>query len=127
MFAYVLGQVISARARARFEGKAFLKWTPVFRDGLISENFLLKERSVYGEVLCSEDRRQQLVEMAMNCCSLSAKDADRLDQWVGEELLADAQAISHRLYRPLLTLITDEKIGEKAQTMSVRYIFIIGT
>jgi hypothetical protein len=121
VFAYVLGQVISARARARFESKASGKWTPVFRDGLISENYLLKARTVYGQALCPEERRQQLVEMAMNHCGLSPKEAGRLDLW--QDDLTIAQTTSHRVYRPLLTLITDEKIGDKAQTMNVRYIF----
>jgi hypothetical protein len=121
VLAYVLGQLVSARARMRFEVKTLGKWTPVFRDGLISENFLLKGRSVYGNNLCSEPRRAVLVEMAMKHCALSAADADRLESWAGQ--LEVAQEVSHRIYRPLLTLLADEKIGEKAHTMNLRYVF----
>jgi hypothetical protein len=121
VLAYVLGQLVSARARVRFEAKTLGKWTPVFRDGLISENFLLKGRSVYGQALCSEPRRVVLVEMAMTHSALPARDADRLDTWEGQ--LEAAQEVSHRIYRPLLTLLTDEEVGEKAHTMNVRYVF----
>jgi hypothetical protein len=121
VLAYVLGQLVSARARMRFETKTLGKWTPVCRDGLISENFLLKGRSVYGAALCPEPRRAVLVEMAMEHSALSAADADRLENWAGQ--LETAQEISHRVYRPLLTLLADEKIGEKAHTMNVRYVF----
>jgi hypothetical protein len=37
--------------------------------------------------------------------------------------LEKAQEVSHRIYRPLLTLLADEKVGEKAHTMNVRYVF----
>ena len=121
VLAYVLGQLVSARARMRFEAKAFRKWTPVFRDGLISENFLLRGRTVYGQALCSEPRRVMLIEMAMTHCELSGQDAKKLDDWEGQ--LEAAQEVSHRIYRPLLTLLTDEEVGEKAITMSVRYVF----
>jgi hypothetical protein len=79
VLAYVLGQLVSARARMRFETKSLVNWTPVLRAGLISENFLLKGRSVYAQALCSEPRRAVLVEMAMKHAALSAVDADRLD------------------------------------------------
>ena len=111
VLAYVLGQLVSARARMRFETKTLGKWTPVFRDGLISENFLLKERSVYGAALCPEPRRAALIEMAMKHSTLSAAEADRLENWAGQ--LEIAQEISHRIYRPLLTLLADEKIGRR--------------
>jgi hypothetical protein len=121
IFAYVVGQVLSARGRARFESKSTGKWTAVFKDGLISENYLLKDRIVYGSALCAEERRKQLVAMAMRDCGLSPAEADLLCGW--KDHLKDAQKISHRIYRPLLTLVTDEKIGDKAQTANVLYIF----
>jgi hypothetical protein len=121
VLAYVLGQLVSARGRVRFEAKNFGNWTPVFHNGLISENFLLKGRSVYGQTLCAEPRRAVLIEMAMKHCALSPADADRLESW--DKGTGAAQEISHRIYRPLLTLLTDEKVGEKAHTMNVRYVF----
>jgi hypothetical protein len=121
VFAYVLGQLVSARGRIRFESKSLKHRTPVFKDGLISENYLLKGRSVNGQALCTEKRRELLVEMAVLYCGLSVRDAEKLDAWEGH--LAAAQEISHRIYRPLLTLLADEQIGVKAHTMNLRYVF----
>ena len=121
VLAFVIGQIVSARGRSRFEGRASWGLTPVFADGLISENFLLRNRIVKGQRLCSEPRRAMLISMATAHCGLSVHDADRLEGWEKEP--EAAREISHRIYRPLLTLLADEKIGEKAHTMSVRYVF----
>jgi hypothetical protein len=121
VFAYVLGQLVSARARVRFESKTLKYRKPVFKDGLISENFLLRGRSVNGQVLCPEQRREMLVGTAVTHCRLSTGDAEKLDAWEGD--LETAQEISHRIYRPLLTLLADEKMGVKADTMNLRYVF----
>jgi len=121
VFAYVIGQLVSARARVRFESKTSNYRKPVFKDGLISENFLLRARSLDGHVLYSEGRREMLVEMAVTQCGLSTRDAEKLDAWEGH--LNMAQEISHRVYRPLLTLLADEEIGVKAETMNLRYVF----
>lgn len=120
IFAYVLGQLVSARARMRFESKTLKHRMPVFRDGLISENFLLKDRSVNGQILCTDRRREMLIETAVTFCGLSTRDAEKLDTWEGQ--LEAAQEISHRIYRPLLTLLADEEIGVKAHTMNLRYV-----
>lgn len=120
-FAFVLGQLVSARARVRFESKTLKHRKPVFKDGLISENFLLKGRSVNGQILCTEGRREMLVEMAVTYCDLSTRDAEKLGTWEGQ--LEAAQEVSHRIYRPLVTLLADEEIGVKADTMNLRYVF----
>ena len=119
VLAYVLGQLVSARGSVRF-GSGRRSET-VCRHGRISENFLLQGHSVYGKVLCKEPRRLTLVEMAKKHCDLSVLEAEHLDKW--KENLDAAQETSHEVYRPLLTLLTDEKIGEKAMTMSLRYMF----
>jgi hypothetical protein len=121
VLAYVLGQLVSARGSVRFEIREAGGQRTVFRHGRISENFLLQGRSVYGKVLCKEPRRLTLVEMAKKHCDLSVLEAEHLDKW--KENLDAAQETSHEVYRPLLTLLTDEKIGEKAMTMSLRYMF----
>jgi hypothetical protein len=121
VFAFVLGQLVSARGRARFESKPPGHRNPVFKDGLISENFLLKGRTVKGHRLCVEKRREMLIEMASTHCGLSTHDAETLSGWEGQ--LESAHEISHRIYRPLLTLLADEEIGGKAHTMNLRYVF----
>jgi hypothetical protein len=62
-----------------------------------------------------------LVGTAVTHCGLSTRDAEKLDSWKGD--LETAQEISHRIYRPLLTLLADEEIGVKADTMNLRYVF----
>lgn len=121
VLAFVVGQLISARGRTRFETRSKWQRKSVFAEGLISENYLLKDRHVCGLLMCPEPRRVQLVEMAMLHCDLSAQDAAKLDGWVND--LDAAQETSHRLYRPLLTLLTDKSIGEKAHSMNLRYVF----
>jgi len=121
VFAFVLGQLVSARGRTRFESKSQGHRNLVFKDGLISENFLLKSRMIKGHSLCGEKRREMLIVMATTHCGLTTHDAEILRDW--EEHLENAHEISHRIYRPLLTLLADEEIGVKAHTMNLRYVF----
>ena len=121
VFAFVLGQIVSARARVRFEVNASPFRSPVFNSGLISENFLLKDRMVAGHRLCEEERREMLIEMAISYCGLSRQEAGKLEAWT--EQIYKSHQISHRIYRPLLTLVVDEGIGTKAEIMNLRYVF----
>ncbi len=129
IFAFVVGHIIQYRSRIRFEVPLRWRlWSPrVFRDGLISENYLLKERVVYRQVPLTESRRASFVDLAKKHFNTSDAEAEEFEHWQQDQKrLENAQKVSHSIYRSALTFVNDKGIGRKVEVANVYYNFFRG-
>ena len=129
IIAFVVGHIIQYRSRIRFEVPLRWRlWSPrVFRDGLMAENYLLKERVVYRQVPLAESRRASFVDLAKKHFDTTDVEAAALENWKQDQkTLENAQKVSHSIYRSALTFVNDKGIGRKAEVANVYYNFFRG-